>query len=159
MAAPPIITLKPEFQQLLGAIVESWAYVDGTVNEMLSFMCEADPGSMYAITQNVSASSVSTWVRTLVEVRLPDDPNRQVILDLLSEIDRLRSERNAVVHGFWTMESGGEAAIVQTFKWDRREIAKHDLMTRADMEDLLTRVNEVRWRIGRLGQIMGFITT
>jgi hypothetical protein len=157
MAAPPVKQLTDEFRILLGSIVESWAYVDAIVNEMLSFMCRADPGSMYAITQTVAASSVSSWVRTLVEVKFTDDSNRQTILDLLTEIDGLRAERNIVVHGLWNMDATDDAAIVQTMRWDRREVTRFELMTRSDMEDLRSRIDDARLRIGRLGLFMGFL--
>jgi hypothetical protein len=157
MVAPGDRPLTSEFKELLGSIVEQWAYVDGILNEILSKACSADPGSMYVITQSVSASSISSWVRTLLEVRFTPDANRQALLDLLSEIDTLRGRRNAAVHGFWTMDRDNESAILQTFKWERREVLNHELMTRPDMEELLADVVDVRRRLGNVAVAMGAI--
>lgn len=155
MSEPRDSGLPPLFKQLLGSIVESWAYVDGAVNEMLALLMRADPGSVYVVTQNVSSSSVSTWVRTLLETMAATD-GRNALLELLSEIDALRGERNAVVHGLWMVDGDPDSAILQTIKWDRREVVRHELMTCADLEDLWSRIKDARPQIDTALLRMGF---
>jgi hypothetical protein len=149
--------LAPAIAEGIGRVITAWSWVDAALGEMLAHMMQADPGSLYVVTQSVSASTVSSWVRTLVEVRVPDTPGRQGVFDLLTELDHLRGERNAVAHGLWQMVPDTEAAICQTFKWERREVVRGEFTTGADLKDLYGRILDARVRFSRLGEAMGFL--
>jgi hypothetical protein len=133
---------EPEILAGLGTVVSRWSYVDGFMAEFLSFLLQANPALMYVLTADVSASTVSDWIRTLLRVRhIPNEPPEE-IMSLLADIDRIRGQRNALVHGLWTRYVSGSAAV-QTVKWDRSEVVKVELVTRADLDELVMDIAEV----------------
>jgi hypothetical protein len=134
--------VEPEILAGLGTVVSRWSYVDAYMAEFLAFLLQANPALMYVVTANVSASTVSDWIRTLLRVKhIPNEPPEE-IMSLLADIDRIRGERNALVHGLWTPHVSGSAEV-QTVKWDRSEIVKVELVTRSDLDELVIDIAEV----------------
>ncbi len=139
----------------LGTVVSQWAYIDYLMGEFVAFLVEGNPASMYVITNNVSASTISDWCRTLLPVRYEDDESLDEIRSLLSDIDRLRAERNALAHGLWSPHVPG-AAKVQTVRWDRSEVIKVDLVTASDLKELAHDIDEAGNALAALGRHLGF---
>jgi len=155
MVEQPPALVEPELLVGLGTVVSRWSYVDMFMAEFLSFLLQANPGFMYVVTANVSASTVSDWIRTLLQARhIPNEPPEE-IMSLLVDIDRIRGERNALVHGLWRPHVTG-SALVQTVRWNRSEIVKDEVVTRADLDDLITNIGEVMGKLLGLGERYGF---
>ena len=55
----PVREIEPEFHERLGRIITSWAVIESLQAEFLAHLLQADPGSMYIMTQNVSAKTVT----------------------------------------------------------------------------------------------------
>jgi hypothetical protein len=149
--------LSPEFYQRIGRVAAEWGWVEMVLHEMLAFFCKADPGSMYVITQSVGVSSVVGWLRILAGISLADHSTVQVISDLLKDIDEARAERNTVVHGTWTGHDDPTLALVQTFKWDRVEVAKTEVWDTADLDDLIAHIESLQLVLGNIGVKFGFL--
>lgn len=139
----------------LGTVIARWAYVDQLMAEFLSFLVQGNPALMYVVTNNVSASTVSEWIRTLLRVRYVNSEPPSEIMALLTTVDELRSERNALAHGLWTPHSP-EAAEVQTVRWERSEVIKIELVTKADLEHLAQDIDDAIDAIAALGKRYGF---
>jgi hypothetical protein len=145
--------VEPDLMAGLGTVIAQWAYVDQLMGEFLSFLVEGNPALMYVITNNVSASTISDWIRTLLRVKYDgEDPE---VTTLLSSVDGLRRERNALAHGLWSPHVPG-AAQVQTIRWERREVIKIDLVTVDDLRELAHDIDEAGRGLARLGQRYGF---
>jgi len=155
MVEQPPGPVEPEILAGLGTVVSRWTYVDWYMAEFLSFLLQANPAFMYVVTANVSASTVSDWIRTLLRVRhIPNEPPEE-IMSLLVDIDRIRGQRNALVHGLWRPHVSG-SAVVQTVKWDRSEVVKDELVTRADLYELVMEIGEVTGKLQRIAEQYGF---
>jgi hypothetical protein len=136
----------------LGTIITGWAHIDQCMGEFLSFLVEGNPALMYVITNNVSASTISGWIRTLLRVKYDgEDPE---VMNLLDRVDELRRERNALAHGLWSPHVPG-AAQVQTIRWERREV-KIEIVTLSDLKELAHDIDEAGKALASLGQRYGF---
>jgi hypothetical protein len=139
----------------LGGIVIVFSHLEQWLNELLSFLLEANPALMHTITTNVSSATVTDWIRTLLRVRHhPDEPPAD-IMELLVTIDGLRGERNALVHGLWTFDEPG-TALVQTIKLDRSPVINQLIVTLADLHELTVAIGEAKDALGALGERLGF---
>ncbi len=151
--------IEPEFHERLGRIVTNWAAIEAFQAEFLAHLLQADPGSMYIMTQNVSAKTVTGWIRTMTPIRLSDQESQQRIADLLTEIDEVRADRNAVVHGLWSTKSSAGTILIQTVRWERAEVVKGEIWTLADLDELIDRLlplrDELHLLVKRLIEIHG----
>jgi hypothetical protein len=102
---------------------------------------------MYVITQNVSNSTVSGWLATLIQVASKDAESAKVPLDLIKEIDLARTQRNTVVHGTWRAGDAPGFAYVTTIRWDRQEVARDSLWSVADFDDLVSELHDLLIRL------------
>ena len=155
----PIREIEPEFHERLGHIVTSWAVIESLQAEFLAHLLQADPGSMYIMTQNVSARTVTGWIRTMTPIHLSDQESQQRIADLLTKIDEVRADRNALVHGLWSTESTAGTVLVQTVRWERAEIVKGEIWTLADLDELIDSLlplrEELHFLVKRFVEIRG----
>lgn len=151
------IDVLPDFQQRIGRIAVEWSWIEMLLGEMLAHFCKADHGSMYVITQSVSGSTITDWLRTLAQIKIKEDAGRKVIMDLLAEVDAARSERNTYVHGVWNGHEEPSLATVQTFKWDRAEVVQTSVCSVADLDDVISHLETVQLMLGNLGLGMGFL--
>lgn len=140
----------------IGRIVTQWAIVEQLVGQFLAYLVSGDVVLMFTVTQNVSSSTVSEWVNTLLPVRIKEQTALEQIQDLMRRVDDLRRERNLVVHGLWKPAHEDGTALVQTMRWNRVEIMKTELVTTADMGHLVTRVEEAVHELLGLGKELGF---
>ena len=151
--------IAPEFHERLGRIITNWAVIEALQAEFLAHLLQADPGSMYIMTQNVSAKTVTSWIRTMTPIQLSDQESQQRIADLLTEIDEVRADRNALVHGVWSTESVTGTVLVQTVRWERADIVKDEIWTLADLDELIDRLlplgEELHFLVKRLIEIRG----
>jgi hypothetical protein len=139
----------------LGTVIARWAYVDQLMGEFLSFLAQGNPALMYVITNNVSGSTIADWIRTLLVARYSGEEPPKEITDLLTSIDDIRRERNALVHGLWSPHAP-DVAEVQTIRWERREIVKIELVTKADLEHLVHDIDDAIDALAALGKRYGF---
>jgi hypothetical protein len=140
----------------LGRVVVAWAYVESLEGLLLSYLLQGEPARMFVVTQNVSGSTVTGWIRTLLTIPLVQKSGIGDLADMLQEIDDVRGERNRLVHGLWS--PGGEpmAAAIQTIRWDRAAVVKTELVTVADLNDLLHRAESLIGEIRTPGNRFGF---
>ena len=125
---------------------------------MFAFLLHADPGLSHVVTANVSGSTMTDWIRTLVPIRFTNAETQDNIRDLLNRVDETRAERNAFVHGIWTAGPEPGTAFVSTIRWDRREIMTNRLVGADDLSGLLEGIREVYDELVWLGRKAGFYT-
>jgi hypothetical protein len=152
-------TLPPEITQGLGEIVIAWARVEALLAEFLSFLLEADPGSMYVLNQDISSSTQLKWIRTLAGMRFADENTVSNLAILFDRIDSVRGERNTYVHGVWGTSTEPSAATVQTVKLDRAELVRTELVTGPDLSDVFNEIKAVSAELHMVGKKLGFIRT
>lgn len=129
--------------ECIGRIVTRWAYIDMTVGDILIALIGANDGIALIVTQGVSASTVTGWLRTMAEPRIASESLRRQLIDALDRIDLLRGQRNAYVHGLWDVGPEDDTATLRTIKWERREIVRDELVTIEDAKDFLSETGEV----------------
>lgn len=139
--------VDPEFLQLLGLIVIRWSLVENWVNDLFVSMTEGEPGYMYVVTANVSQNSIIGWIRTLIDIKRPPLDLVTEMQEVLTEIDEIRAERNALIHGLWGTEGAPGSVRVQTVRLERTAIVKDEVVTAADLHDLIDRILEVAVRL------------
>ena len=139
-------TIDAKLIEALGRIVILWAYVEMLSGVVLAHLLRADDGAVHVVTQNVSHAAITDWVRTLVGIRYPDTPDRQAILDLLTDTETLRAQRNILVHGQWTAGPTNGCATVQTLKLERSEVLRTELQTCPDLEHLKEEIGDLVFR-------------
>ena len=149
--------IEPELLYALGQVVVSWSAIEAIIAEFLSFMLAANPAHMYVLNQTTSVEMQSKWIRTLIEIRVPDQSDKDELENLFKEFDEVRRDRNAIVHGLWSTRCEPGAVLVQTMRLDRAEIAREELVTRADLDELIDRIGELRAEFSRIGKFCGFL--
>ncbi|KAF0165239.1 MAG: hypothetical protein FD157_1591 [Rhodocyclaceae bacterium] len=99
---------------------------------------------MLAVTSTTSANTITGWIRAIIGAhkKTPHDLVNE-INEALSEVDRLRAERNTLVHGLWVTIGPENSAIVQTTNLGRDEIIKELVVTAADLHELINDTLEV----------------
>jgi hypothetical protein len=142
----------------LGRICIGWSYVEALQGHFLAWLLQAEPGRAFVITQNVSSSTVTDWIRTLLQVPQIRRTGIGDLSELLSAISNTRGERNRLVHGVWSPGPEPVTAEIQTVRWDRSEIVQTELVTVADLNDLLHRVEDIMRELLSLGRRLGFPT-
>lgn len=137
--------IEAELLQKLGKLVTSWALVDQYMAHLFIGMVEGEPGSLYVVTENVSCNTISDWIGTLLDARSIDPPGyADKIREAIQEACDLRGQRNALVHGLWsTGHAEPGSVMVQTIRLERAEVVKGELVTGADLDELIDRISIV----------------
>jgi hypothetical protein len=143
--------------QRIGNVATEWSWIESMLAEMLAFYCRADPGSLYVITQKTASSSQIEWLRVLTQIKVKEPDTAKVILDLLTEIDDARCERNTIVHGIWRGHDTPGFGWVRTINWERCEVVKTELWSSADLDSAAENIVHLQLKLANLGRIMGFL--
>jgi hypothetical protein len=149
------LDIEPELLRRLGRIVSHWAYVEQLEASLLAFLTNAHPGLIFVVTSNVSGSTLTGWLRTLAAIRF-NEPDKKRLEELLSDIDEVRGQRNAYVHGLWIPGPEPETAVVTTIRWERAEVMKHELVTGADLNGLHEEIEQIYRRLVATAHHLGF---
>ncbi len=113
---------------------------------------------MLVITQSVSGATITDWLRTIIPFRFENDAAQRDLRELLSEIDKLRYERNRLIHGQWAIGPEPKTAIVQTVNLARNEIVLSNLVTASDLDDLRDRIQHALNKLIIVREKLGFPT-
>ena len=148
--------LHPSLLEGIGIIVQRWAYVEALEGEFLAYLIGAKDNNLYVITQTVSGKSLTSWLRTLCDIKLTHQESREKVADLFARIDDTRAERNAVVHGLWSPGSEPITGQVQTVNVARKEMIITLLMTCPDLADLAERIGEIMRELILIGTNLGW---
>jgi hypothetical protein len=159
MAADPEATrqIEPEILRRFGLFIVHFALIEKLLADLFVRLTEGEPGSMIVVTANVSQTSLSDWIRTLLDLRPSPQDWANEIRDTLTELDTLRGERNALVHGLWSTVGPAHSVIVQTVKLDRREVIKERVLTTADINDLIQDGLDVMNRLRAILRSLGVV--
>lgn len=149
----------PSILERIGRVAYEWSWVEGLLGEFLSYLCKADPGAMYVITRNVATATVADWVKTLLQINFRQGNSVKEILEMLSDIDSIRGQRNTVIHGTWRGHDTAGFAWVRTVKWDRSEVCKEELWSTGDLDELVIEIQQITAILGKLGVKLGFLKT
>lgn len=149
--------LPPEITQGLGDIVIAWARVESLTAEFLSFLLQADHGSMYVLNQDIAGGTQMKWIRTLAGSRFTNQNTLDNLTILFDRIDRTRGERNVYVHGVWGPGPEPGTATVQTVKLDRSEWIRTELVTPPDLKELFDEIASISDELFAIGKSLGFI--
>lgn len=146
----------PDLLAAFARVVILWSYVEQIQGHLLAFLLGAEEGRMFVVTQNVSSSTTTDWIRALLQIPAVEVMGVGDLKVLLTDIDEARAERNALVHGLWSPAPAPEAAKVQTVRWDRTEVIKVGLVTLDDLGDLLHRIEGILRELRGLAERFGF---
>lgn len=141
MTDDPPGPVESELLAAFGSVIHRWAYIESMQGQLLAYLLDANQALMQVVSANVSASTVTDWIRILLSAKYHEGPELERATSLLTVIDDLRSRRNALVHGLWEPHVPG-AAKVQTIRWERSEIIKHEVVTLADLNDLVAEIGD-----------------
>lgn len=143
--------IEPELLELLGSFIVKWSFVEVCVSDLFVLLTRGDPGCMLVVTSTTSANTITGWIKALIEShkKTPHDLVNE-INDVLSEVDRLRSVRNTLVHGLWVTTGPEHSAIVHTANLGRNEIIKELVVTVADLRELIDDSLEVARKLRSL---------
>ncbi len=134
----PTRQIEPIFYELFGRFVSHWALVEHALADLLTFYLKSDPSMTNLLAQTVSASMVTDWVRKISSFKAGPEDDLQELDDILAEIDHIRGERNALVHGLWTTHSSDAGTIVLlNFRLHATAPAKQRLITLDDLSSLI----------------------
>ena len=140
--------IDPALLERLGSIVVRWGIVEAYVSEVLSLLLMADRGCMYVLTVATPVSAQLKWIETLVKFRLVDDQARAQMLETIADLNELRSERNALVHGLWNTGPEPATALVQSVRIEGTEMMKGEMVSLAELkeldEDLTAAIERIR---------------
>jgi len=74
-ASPVSRQIEPEILERLGRLIVQWSYLETLTHNLFTAVIAANPGAAMIITQNISISSITSWIRTVVRYRTKlDDP-------------------------------------------------------------------------------------
>src|SRR5262245_6232805 len=97
---------------------------------LLAHLPDADQGGVQVLTNAVSTSTQTQWIRHLLKHRPHEAEANQKIIDLLNWADDLQRERNEFVHGLWdTTNCDPATAMVETVNFQRAEAIGSRLVT------------------------------
>ena len=141
----------------IGRIVARWPMVEKFVSLLLGTIMFADQAAMSVVSNGVSMSTQTKWIRALLKSHEHEADNNALVVELLRRADELREERNEFVHGIWDF-TGCEphTAIVETAVLDRIEIIRSRLVTTHDLDDLLSEIDAWLADYVSLGRKLGF---
>jgi len=155
--ADQVFELPAIITQGVGEIVIAWARVESLLAEFLSFLLQADHGSMYVLNQDVASSTQLKWIRTIADSRFTNHATQKNLNILFDRIDKIRGERNVYIHGLWGPGPEPGTAIVQTVKLDRAEWIRTELVTVADLKEVINDIRSIDDELYTLGKTLGFI--
>ncbi len=141
----------------MGRIITRWTMVEKFVSLLLGTILFADQAAMSVVTNSVSASTQTKWIRALLNSHQHEAVQSAPVIELLRRADELRVERNEFVHGVWD-STGCEpnTSIVETANLDRNEIIISRLVTTHDLDDLLSEIDAWLSDYVNLGRKLGF---
>jgi hypothetical protein len=142
--------IEPELLQRLGLFMVRFAHLENCLSNLFVKMTGGEPGLMIVVTANVSQTSISDWIRTILEIAHSPHEWANEIRSILDDLDELRAERNTLVHGLWTTDSAAGSVVVQTVRLDRREIIKGRVLTAADLGILIEEALSIYKRLTRV---------
>ena len=149
--------LDPALMEALGNLVSGWSFVEAMLNEFLAFLLGADKGYAYILTQSVSNSTVTDWIKTGVTLRDFGDHASNEITMLLQRIEGVRAERNALVHGTWNEGPEPNTAMVQTVRLERRDIIVRQLVTVPDLHELINEIEGITSDLAAIARGLGYV--
>jgi hypothetical protein len=143
-AAPITRQIEPELLERLGLFIVRWSLVEACVSDLFVLLTGGNPGSMIVVTSSISTSTITDWIRALIEThqKTPHDLVNE-INDVLTEVDHLRSERNILVHGLWETTGPANSVVVQTVRLGRNEIIRGRVVTASDLDSIIDDTLEV----------------
>jgi hypothetical protein len=146
-----------ELRERLGQIVIRWASAEVWISALLATIAKADPGAMLLITNNVSASSQSRWIKGLMALHPHEIKHTAQVRSLLQQADELRGKRNALIHGLWdTTDCEPKTAIVQTINLERSKPIQSHLVTVKILDELVSQIDKWIAAYIELGRKLGF---
>jgi hypothetical protein len=149
--------IDPELRERLGQIVIRWASADSWISALLATIAHADPGAMTLITNNVSASTQSRWIRGLLAFRKNEAVAGARVKELLQRADELRARRNELIHGLWdSTDCEPRTAKVQTINLERSEPLRERLVTVEELDQLVVQIDDWIADYVKLGRELGF---
>ncbi len=137
-------------------VVHRWAYVEALEGEFLTYLTGAKPGGLYAILPTVSGKSITSWLRTIIEIKIEHEASRTKLLVLCTRIDDTRIERNSIAHGLWHPGKEPKTGIIQTVNIASNAVVLSELMTRSDLDDLAERIGEIMADLIHVGFNLGW---
>lgn len=140
--------IEPELLQQFGLFIVRWSFVETCVSDLFVLLTGGSPGSMMVVTESTSASTITKWIRALLEThqKTPHDLVNE-INEVLAEVDHLREERNVLVHGLWGTTGPENSVTVQTTRLGRKEIIRDRVVTAGDLADLINDSLQISTRL------------
>ncbi len=124
----------------IGKVVTQWMALEKSISLLLGTLLMAEQGAMFVVTTRTQLSTQIKWMRALLNSHDHEAEQSKPVLELLSQAEELRQERNEFIHGTWDT-SGCEAGtcIVSTTNLDRNEIIRSRLVTSHDLDVFVAR--------------------
>ena len=150
--------IDDEFYRRLGRLLFACTMLDGRALDLLEALLETSHRARAVLLEGMTNARVLEAIRLAAAVSLVADPAHEelkaAVLDWVRRADKVRVDRNAMVHAEWGVESeSGLAGIVGRPRvtrsgWDFGRI--WSTVTAEELEDLTTRALELRVEWGPL---------
>ena len=149
--------VDPELTSRLGQIVIRWSSVDAWISALLATLVNGDHGAMILITNNLPTATQTRWIRGLMKLHPQEVERNKRVLRLLERADKLRGQRNELIHGLWdTTDCAPKTAMVQTINLERSEPVRSRLVTIEELNGLVVQIDEWIADYIKLGHELGF---
>ncbi len=149
--------VDPELTSRLGQVVIRWASVDGWISALLATLVKGDHGAMMLITNNLATATQTRWIRGLMKLHPQEAERNKRVLKLLERADKLRGQRNELIHGLWdTTDCAPKTAMVQTINLERSEPVRSRLVTVEELNGLVVQIDQWIADYIKLGHELGF---
>jgi len=154
---PQSYEIDPSLLAALGKIVTQWAWIEESLGQLLAHLLAADRAATYVITQNVSDSTITDWIRTLLSIRGVQQEDADALEQILEESNRLRAERNRLAHGLWRNGPVPGTALIHTIRPWNSEIMMDTLITEPDLQDIIVALCHLSTQFVRIGRYFGYL--
>lgn len=100
----------------IGAVAAEWAFVEMAMEMMIWGLIPIDNNTGYRVTAHIGSETRLHILGALAEVRISDPVQKKLVAQLITDIRRLRTERNNIVHSVWLTTQSQEKFMASLLK-------------------------------------------
>lgn len=137
---------KNKAMSAIGRIMVTYSafeeHLELVIGQLMGFdiYSETDRNTIWATTAQLQAKPKIELFQKLVDIRISDPKERDELIELAKEADRLNNDRNDLVHARWVGFAGDEKFFTRRFKNREKLIYKQRDFTVEEMNNIHIRI-------------------